>query len=112
MEFKILTKFKNQLAGIKKEIEKKIKSLYKTPDFGDEVDSDEESDETTEFDKQLSIAQTYKERLTNVDSALNKIDEGKYGICGKCGAEISLDVLEASPESRLCKKCKGLSRNF
>lgn len=106
MEFKILTKFKNQLTGIKKEIEKKVKSLYETPNFGDEVDSDEETSETAGLDNQLSIAQTYKERLTKVDSALNKIEKGKYGICEKCGAEISLDVLKAVPESRLCKECK------
>ena len=106
MEFKILTKFKNQLSGIKKEIEKKVKSLYKTPDFGDEVDSDEETSETTELANQLSIAQTYKERLTKVDSALNKINKGKYGVCEKCGAEISSDVLKVAPESKLCKNCK------
>ncbi len=106
MEFKILTKFKNQLTVIKKEIEKKVKSLYKVPNFGDEVDSDEETSETTELDKQLSIAQIYKERLTKVDSALNKIDKGKYGVCEKCEAKISLDVLKAAPESRLCKNCK------
>lgn len=101
-----MTKFKNLLFGIKKEIEEKIKSLYKTPDFGDEVDPDEETDETTEFDNQLSIAQAYKERLAKVDLALNKIEKGKYGVCEKCGVEISLDVLEAAPESRLCKECK------
>lgn len=109
MDIKFITQFKNQLATIKREIEKKIKSLYETPDFGNEVDSDEETSETEEFDKQLSIAQTYKKRLTSVDSALNKVDEGKYGICEKCGAEISLDVLKVAPESRLCKKCKRLS---
>ena len=106
MEFKILTKFKNQLTGIKKEIEKKVKSLYETPNFGDEVDFDEETSETAGLDNQLSIAQAYKERLTKVDSALNKIEKGKYGICEKCGAEISSDVLRAVPESRLCKECK------
>ena len=106
MDIKFITKFKNQLIAIKRETEKKIKSFYKAPNFGDEIDSDEETDETTEFDKQLSIAQTYKERLTKVDSALNKINKGKYGICEKCGAKISLDVLKAAPESRLCKNCK------
>lgn len=92
--------------GIKKEIEKKVKSLYEAPNFGDEVDFDEETSETAGLDNQLSIAQAYKERLTKVDSALNKIKKGKYGICEKCGAEISLDVLKAVPESRLCKECK------
>lgn len=106
MDIKILTQLKNKLVSVKKEIENKIKSLYKTPDFGNEVDADEETSETEEFDKQLSIAQTYKERLTNIDSALSRINKKKYGICEKCGAEISPDVLKAVPESRFCKKCK------
>jgi len=99
--------FKNQLIRLKKGIEKKIKSLYKVPEFGSDVDAgDEEADEAEEFGAQLSIAQVLKERLADIELALKKIEEGKYGICEKCGGKISLDVLKAVPESRLCKKCK------
>jgi len=77
------------------------------PDFGDDIDSgDEEADETEEFGNQLSISQTYKEHLADVDTALEKMKKKKYGICERCGKKISLDVLKAAPESRLCKKCK------
>lgn len=106
MDIKILTQFKNKLVAVKKDLEIKIKSLYKAPDFGDEVDPDEETSESAEFDKQLSIAQNYKERLMNVGSSLEKIKEGDYGICEKCKEKISLDVLSVAPESKLCKKCK------
>lgn len=99
--------FKNQLVRLKKGIENKIKKLYKVPDFGTDVDSgEEESDESEEFGTQLSIAQTYKERLADVEAALRKIEKRKYGICEKCGKKISLDVLKVAPESRLCKECK------
>jgi DnaK suppressor protein len=106
MDLKILTQFKNVLFRLKKEIERKIKGFQKKPDFGSDVDPDEETGESEQFGSQLAIAQDYKERLTNVESALNKIKKGKYGICEKCGKEISLDVLKAAPESRLCKECK------
>jgi len=107
MDLNFLTQFKNQLIRLKKGIEKKIKSLYKVPEFGSDVDSgDEEADEAEEFGTQLSIAQVLKERLADIELALKKIEEGKYGICEKCGGKISLDVLKAVPESRLCKKCK------
>jgi DnaK suppressor protein len=110
MDFKFLNYFKNQLIKIKRGSEKRIKSLYKVPEFGSDVDSgDEETDEAEEFGTQLSIAQNYKERLADIDVALRKIEKKKYGICEKCGGKISLDVLEAVPESRLCKKCKKLS---
>jgi len=107
MNFNFLPQFKNQLIRLKRGIEEKVKSLYKVPEFGSDIDSgDEEADETEEFGTQLSIAQLLKERLADIELALKKIKEGKYGICEKCGKKISLDVLKVVPESRLCKECK------
>lgn len=107
MNLKHLIQFKKQLEKNRKIILQKIERLQKMPDFGNDVDSgDEESDETEEFGTQLSIAQTYKERLADIDIALRKIDKKKYGICENCGKEIPLDVLKIAPESRLCKECK------
>jgi len=107
MDIKFLSQFKNWLEKTRKDVQNKIKSLYKVPDFGSDVDSgEEESDESEEFGTQLSIAQTYKERLADIDTALGKIEKKKYGICEKCGKKISLDVLKVAPESRLCKECK------
>ena len=50
--------------------------------------------------------QTYKERLADIDSALKKIKNGKYGVCEKCKKEISLKLLKIDPESRMCQECK------
>lgn len=110
MDIKFLAQFKNWLERTKKEILKKIKKLSKAPDFGNDVDSgEEESDESEEFGNQMAIAQTYKEHLADIDTALEKIEKKKYGICEKCGKKISLDVLKAVPESKLCKECKKIS---
>jgi DnaK suppressor protein len=112
INFEFLTQFKKWLEKHRKEIEKKLKKFRKVPDFGDDVDSgDEEADETEEFGAQLAIAQKYKEHLADIDEALRKIEKKKYGICEKCGKKISLDVLKAVPESRLCKDCKKRSNH-
>jgi DnaK suppressor protein len=111
MNFNFLTYFKDQLIRLKRGIESKIKKLYKVPEFGSDVDSgEEESDESEEFGNQLSVAQEYKERLANIDTALKKIERKKYGVCERCGKKISLDVLKIAPESRLCKECKKKAR--
>ena len=111
LNLKFLSQFKNQLVRLKRGIEARIKKLYKMPEFGSDVDSgDEEAEETEEFGKQLSIAHEYKEHLADVDSALQKIEKKKYGICERCGKPISLDVLEVAPQSRLCKECKKKSK--
>ena len=98
----------------KKNLEKERKILIdalakdeKIEDFGSDVDGfDEEKNEAEQIGNQLAAGQTLKERISEIDTAINKILEGKYGICEKCGDKISDDVLRVSPESRLCKNCK------
>ena len=43
--------------------------------------------------------------LARTDRALAKLDEGSYGICDACGAEIPPRRLEAMPDSTLCVAC-------
>lgn len=112
MDIQFLTKFKNQLIRLKNFLEGRVKKLQKVPDFGDDIDSgDEEAQETEEFGTQLSIAQDYKEKIADIDMALEKIKKQKYGICEKCGESISADVLKVAPESKLCKECKKSINN-
>lgn len=42
-------------------------------------------------------------RLNEVKSALEKIDEGTYGVCEECDAPIEEDRLEANPAAKTCK---------
>ncbi|MEI6479563.1 MAG: TraR/DksA family transcriptional regulator [bacterium] len=75
--------------------------------FGSDVDAfDEETDEAEEFANRLGIQVTLKERLREVNSALERIAVNEYGTCEECHNPISLEVLSAEPESRLCKSCK------
>ena len=84
-----------------------IKDAEKPVDFGDDIDhGDEESDQTEEVGNRLAVAEDLKKRLEDVEEALRKIQEGKYGICEKCGKEIEEEILDIDPESRLCKSDK------
>lgn len=98
---------KSKLEEEKKEIEAKIKELKQIPEFGDDVDSlEEETNESEEYGNQLAEMQIHKNRLADIESALNKIGNGKYGICEKCGKEIAEEILAIDPESRYCRSCK------
>jgi DnaK suppressor protein len=44
--------------------------------------------------------------LREIDSALEKLKEGNYGICEACGKNIGVKRLEIVPSARLCIKCK------
>ena len=84
-----------------------IKENEKPVDFGSDIDHfEEESDEAEAVGNQLAVAQGLKARLDDIEVALEKIREGKYGICEKCGTKIEEEILDIDPESRLCKSCK------
>ncbi|HEY4496992.1 MAG TPA: hypothetical protein VI432_02490 [Candidatus Paceibacterota bacterium] len=102
-----IEKFKNILLDEEKILQNKIKEMEAPTDFGDAVDhGEEESDEDEELENRSSVAETYRDRLVNVQSALNRITENKYGLCSNCGNEIETDLLNSVPESNLCKDCK------
>ncbi len=45
--------------------------------------------------------------LREIDTALEKLKEGNYGICETCGKIIGVKRLEVVPSARLCIKCKS-----
>ena len=67
---------------------------------------EEEADEVQEYDNLLSLEHNLEMRLKDVDSALEKIKNNKYGVCEKCNKEIDEERLQAYPEARVCLKCK------
>jgi DnaK suppressor protein len=48
-----------------------------------------------------------REKLVAIDEALSRVDDGSYGICEDCGAEIAEGRLQALPFTRLCVSCQG-----
>jgi DnaK suppressor protein len=43
--------------------------------------------------------------LDDIDRALRRLDEGRYGVCEQCGAEIGAERLCARPVARTCITC-------
>ncbi len=102
-----IQKFEARLREEKKEIEEDIGKMKADLDFGDDTDHlEEEADETEEMNKFLGVKKPLEEKMAAIDAALERIKKGTYGKCEKCGMEIEPEVLEAAPESALCKHCK------
>lgn len=98
-----------KLIAEKTDIEEQIKKLEKDVDFGDETDHlEEEADETEEIINRLGVKTVLKNRLSEIEAALQKIKEGGYGICENCGKEIDFEVLDTVPESKFCRDCKKI----
>ena len=64
---------------------------------------------TAESDRSFTLRIRDRELrlIRNIQAALQRIDEGVYGICEECGEDISLSRLKARPVTRLCINCKA-----
>ncbi len=61
-----------------------------------------------ERDREINLILSDRERvkLKQIDEALERLDEGAYGVCESCGLEIAEERLVAMPFSRLCRDCQ------
>src|SRR5713101_8631934 len=62
-----------------------------------------------ERDREINFILTDRERdkLQAVQEALERVDEGTYGICESCESEISPGRLAALPFTRMCVNCQA-----
>lgn len=63
---------------------------------------------TVTFDRELdySLEENEERLLEAIDAALGRVDDGTYGVCGKCGRPIGEERLEALPWTTQCIDCK------
>ncbi|WP_342799466.1 TraR/DksA family transcriptional regulator [Glycomyces buryatensis] len=71
----------------------------------DQVDS---GTKTVEHEHEVTVANSLSERILQVSHALERLDEGDYGVCEKCGKPIPAARLAAFPSATLCVSCKQL----
>lgn len=60
-----------------------------------------------EREKAFMFASREGRYLSYLDQALERIEEGTYGRCDKCGEPIAKARLEAVPTAKLCVACKS-----
>lgn len=70
------------------------------PDLGDQA--------SAEIDRNFMLRLRGREQmlLKKIDSAIEKISNGSFGICDVCGQAIELKRLEARPVTNMCIACK------
>ncbi len=63
---------------------------------------------TLESDRNFTLRIRDRERklIGKIKEALERIEQGTYGICEDCGEEISTERLKARPVTTLCIDCK------
>ncbi|PIR93174.1 hypothetical protein COT99_02165 [Candidatus Falkowbacteria bacterium CG10_big_fil_rev_8_21_14_0_10_43_10] len=117
MDKKITAKIKKELETRRKEIigeldkfttqDKHVKGKHR-PQFDDlGTANDDNAKEIDMYTTNLSVSSVLENNLKDIDSALKRIKEGKYGVCKYCGQEIGEKRLLARPVSSACVACKN-----
>jgi|SRR3989344_5928594 len=112
LQEQLKTKLEEEKKNLEKELgnfakeDKKVKGNWDAKYPGNERgNKEEEADEAGEYENLLSLEQSLELKLKDVNLALEKIGQGKYGICERCGKEIEEDRLMAYPGGKLCINC-------
>lgn len=106
---KDLKRFKDILEARKKEI---LRNAQRTLNEDMTLEADDLPDEmdlaSTEYLHSFTFRLRGREKsfLEKIDKALQRIDDGSFGICEQCGEPISIKRLEARLETTLCIRCK------
>ncbi len=70
----------------------------------DSADDNEVADKFEELEENKVILNKLEPQFNDVKSALERIENGTYGICEISGEEIEKERLEANPSARTCLK--------
>lgn len=77
--------------------------------FDSELEEEAQKESIKEVYEKLALRD--RERIFQIDRALTRIDEGRYGKCPGCGKSIPRGRLEVLPEAEFCLKCQEMSKD-
>ncbi|KQW53859.1 DNA-binding protein [Nocardioides sp. Root1257] len=77
-------------------------------DSGDGAGQDQADVGASSFerDHELTVLNSERDKLAQIERALARIDDGTYGVCESCGNPIGKMRLMAFPRATLCMTCK------
>ncbi len=114
-----------QFETIRKQMEADLESTRASVEGLDEeaedlaIDSDQEGGVPTnhmadigtnvyERERLMTFEQEMRDRATAIEEALQRMDDGTYGTCARCGRDIPLARLHAMPFANYCVDCQEI----
>ncbi|MHC5055686.1 MAG: TraR/DksA family transcriptional regulator [Planctomycetota bacterium] len=79
---------------------------YQSSPSATKGDSSDLAANALDSDTAMQLAESGSSELAQIDQALQKMEEGTYGQCEACNADIPWGRLEAVPYATLCVACK------
>lgn len=115
MDSKTLAELKTSLLTEKIRLEKDLEKIARPIDKRDGEyetnferigeDKDDNATEVEQYADNLPVETALENNLKKVIEALNKMENGTYGICENCDQEIDIERLKINPSAKTCIKC-------
>lgn len=110
---KIEQQLRDEFAEAEKELEQideQVREFGETSENAEGADNHpgDDSDRLSEQERLLTIRSQLSARRDDIARALEKVDEGKFGGCERCGKPIPSGRLEALPFARYCLDCQEI----
>jgi DnaK suppressor protein len=109
MDQRKIKSFREKLLLKKQQI---LETFTKNKSYGMEADGEATQDvadkAANSYTKEFlfSLSSSERDLLQQVDAALARIADRRYGVCASCEDPMNLKRLEAVPWARLCRSCQ------
>lgn len=109
MDPKTIEYFRGVLQGMLDDILTKSQETIEEMTDSGELYADPADRATAESDRAFTLRLRDRERklVRKIQQAIQRIEDGEFGICSECGEEISVPRLKARPVTTLCINCKS-----
>ncbi|RDH84968.1 MAG: conjugal transfer protein TraR [endosymbiont of Galathealinum brachiosum] len=102
------TEYKTQLVALRADLTQRVNAIDKDLHHENEAIEKDFAEQATQLENEEvlnSLNDEAKATVMQIDKALLRINDGRFGLCGECGIEINKQRLDAVPYAEFCIKC-------
>ncbi|MFO7727023.1 MAG: RNA polymerase-binding protein DksA [Desulfonatronovibrio sp.] len=101
--------FKAMLKTMREDIQQEGENTIENMTEDREMHADPADRASAESERAFILRLRDRDRklIQKIDQALQRIEEGSFGVCDECGDDIAIPRLKARPVTTLCIKCKS-----
>src|SRR6056297_2806537 len=101
--------FRERLQQMLEDLQEKGQNTIEDMSGSSQVHADPADRASQESDQFFTLRLRDRDRklINKINEALQRIEDGVYGVCEECGREFSIPRLKARPVTTLCIECKS-----
>jgi len=93
-----------RIAELRLEAGRTVENMDEDENFPDPTDR---ASMESNRNSMLRMRDRERKLIFKIQEALQRLEDGEFGICEQCGEEIGIDRLKARPVTTLCIECKA-----